>query len=303
MNIRGQVKSLPQLEVFLAAADAMSFSTAARGMGLTPAGVSRAIGKLEENLGVALFARTTRSVRLTEEGQLLYERAAETMGSLREVEDILQGRQSEPKGALRISVPSTYGHFRLIRALPAFAKKHPGLALQVSIANRNINLIDDGFDAAVRLGELSDSRMISRRLEDAAVGLYAAPSYLKSRSTPKTIADLKSHACIPFVLPSTGKPIPWLYRHKGIDGEWVPKGQTQFEDDVLGCLNYAIGGGGICQMLSFTAEEAVARGELVPVLEKFSGRTRPFSLIYRKNTRLSAKINALSAFLTGLKGV
>jgi DNA-binding transcriptional LysR family regulator len=303
MNARSPIKCLPQIEVFLAAAEAMSFSDAARDMGLTPAGVSRAIGKLEENLGVSLFARTTRSVRLTEEGQLLLERSAETMSSLRDVEDILQGRQSEPKGVLRISVPSTYGHFRLINALPAFAQKHPGLVLQVSISNRNINLIDDGFDAAVRLGELSDSRMISRKLEDTPVKFYAAPRYLKSHGTPKTIADLKSHACIAFLLPSTGKPIPWLYRSKEIDGEWPPKGQVQFEDDVLGCLNYAIGGGGICQMLSFTAEDAVARGELVPVLEKFGGRTRPFSLIYRKNTRLSAKINALSAFLAGLKGV
>ncbi len=303
MNTRSPIKSLPQLEIFLAAADAMSFSVAARGLGLTPAGVSRAIGKLEENLGVGLFARTTRSVRLTEEGQLLYERSSETMNALREVEDVLQGRQSEPRGALHISVPSTYGHFRLIRALPGFARKYPALTLHVSIANRNINLIDDGFDAAVRLGELADSRMISKKLEDARVGFYASPAYLKARGHPRSIADLKSHACIPFVLPSTGKPIPWLHRIKGIDGEWLPKGQVQFEDDVLGCLTYAIGGGGICQMLSFTAEEAVARGELVSILEKFSGRTRPFSLIYRRNTRLSAKINALSAFLAELKGV
>jgi DNA-binding transcriptional LysR family regulator len=300
MSSRSPIKSLPQLDAFLAAADALSFSVAARELGLTPAGVSRAIAKLEENLGVPLFARTTRSVRLTEEGQLLYERAADTMAGLREVEDILQGRQSEPKGTLRLSVPTTYGHFRLIKALPAFAQKYPALTLQVSVSNRNINLIDDGFDAAVRLGELSDSRMISRKLEDAPVGFYAAPAYLKARGTPKTIADLKSHACIPFVLPSTGKPIPWLFRAKRIHGEVSPKGQTQFEDDVLGCLNYAIGGGGICQMLCFTADEAVLRGELVPVLEKFGGRTRPFSLIYRKNTRLSAKINALSAFLSSL---
>jgi DNA-binding transcriptional LysR family regulator len=301
--MRDRVKSLPDLGVFIAAAEAASFSKAGREMGLTPAGVSRAIARLEAHLGVPLFARTTRSIRLTEEGQLLYERSSETLAALRETEDMLQGRQSEPSGTLRLSVPTTYAHFRLLKALPAFATRYPRLSLQLSISNRNINLIDDGFDAAIRLGELADSRLMVRKLEDAQVGFYASPSYLKARGKPKRVEDLKTHALVPFVLPSTGKPIPWLYRENGEDREWAPKGQAQFEDDVLGCLTYAIGGGGICQVLCFTADEAVARGELVEVLKPYGGRTRPFSLIYRRNTRLSAKINAMSGFLVVLKGV
>jgi DNA-binding transcriptional LysR family regulator len=283
-------QALPQVGIFLAAAEAKSFSEAAKHAGLTPAGVSRSISRLEERLGVALFTRTTRSVRLTEEGQLFYERCAEATTGLREAEEALRGRQTEARGTLRLSVPSTYAHFRLSKLLPRLLEKHPKLNLAVSISNRNVNLIEDGFDAAIRLGELPDSRLISKKLEDVPLGFYAAPSYLAKRGVPKTIDDLRHHDCIPFILPSTGKSIPWLTHVNGVDGEWIPKGRAQFEDDVIGCLHYCMGGGGIKQVLKFIADEAVARGELVQILKRYSNRTRPFSLIYRRNTMLSAKI-------------
>lgn len=290
-------QALPQVGIFLAAAEAKSFSEAAKHAGLTPAGVSRAISRLEERLGVSLFTRTTRSVRLTEEGQLFYERCAEATSGLREAEEALRGRQTEVLGNLRLSVPSTYAHFRLSKELPKFLEQHPKLNLAVSISNRNVNLIEDGFDAAIRLGDLPDSRLISRKLEDVPLGFYAAPSYLAKFGTPKSIEDLRNHECIRFVLPSTGKPIPWLTKVNGADGEWTPKGRVQFEDDVIGCLHFCMGGGGICQVLNFIAADAVVRGELVQILKKQSNRTRPFSLIYRRNTMLSAKIVALSSFL------
>jgi DNA-binding transcriptional LysR family regulator len=290
-------QSLPQVGVFLAAAEAKSFSDAAKQAGITPAGVSRAISRLEERLGVALFTRTTRSVRLTEEGQLFYSRCAEATSGLREAEEALRGRQTEVRGTLRISVPSTYAHFRLSKALPRLLAQHPKLNLAVSISNRNVNLIDDDFDAAIRMGALPDSRLVSRKLEEAALGFYAAPTYLAQHGTPRSLDDLRKHACIPFVLPSTGKPIPWLTSVNGVDGEWIPTGRVQFEDDVIGCLHYCIGGGGVKQVFKFIADEAVARGELVQILKKYSNRTRPFSLIYRRNTMMSGKIVALIKFL------
>jgi DNA-binding transcriptional LysR family regulator len=290
-------QSLPQVGIFLAAAEAKSFSEAAKQAGLTPAGISRAISRLEERLGVSLFTRTTRSVRLTEEGQLFYDRCSEATSGLREAEEALRGRQTEARGTLRLSMPSTYAHFRLSKLLPRFLEHHPKLNLEVSISNRNVNLIDDGFDAAIRMGAMPDSRLISKKLEDAPLGFYAAPSYLAQWGTPKTLEDLRKHDCIPFILPSTGKPIPWLTQVNGVDGEWIPKGRIQFEDDVIGCLHCCIGGGGVKQVFKFIADEAVARGELVQILKKYSNRTRPFSLIYRRNTMLSAKIVALSRFL------
>jgi DNA-binding transcriptional LysR family regulator len=294
------VTSLPYLPVFIAAAEELSFSVAARKLAMTPAGVSRAIARLEDSLGTALFTRTTRSVRLTEEGRIFYDRCTETLANLGEAEESLRGRQSVAKGRLRVTAPSTYAHYRLMPALPKFMALHPAITIEVSITSRNLNLIDDGFDAAVRLGDLPDSRLISRKLEDAPVGFYASPAYLKSRGTPKTLEHLKSHNCLPFVRPSTGKATTWLYRSKGVDGEFTPRGPIQIEEDVLGCLRAAIGGGGICQMLEFTAKEAVARGELVPILQSLKGRTRAFSLIYRRNTHLSAKMVALSQFLSTL---
>jgi DNA-binding transcriptional LysR family regulator len=295
------IESLPHLQTFVAVAENLNFSTAAKSAGITTAAVSRAIGKLEDRLGVPLFVRTTRNVALTEEGQILFERASAMLTDLRDVEDGLRGRRGQLAGTVRISAPTTYGHSRLLKVLPKFAEMHSALRLDISISNRNVNLIEDGFDAAIRLGELADSRLVSRKLEDAPLGFFASPGYLKVHGKPRSIEDLKQHVCVPFTLPSTGKPLPWLYRDDGEIKQFAPQAQVRIEDDVLGCLNYCINGGGICQMLKFAAEDAVTRGALVEVLPKCGGATRPFSLIYRRNSVLSPRIKALSDFLVAAK--
>jgi DNA-binding transcriptional LysR family regulator len=291
------VNTLSEIGIFAAAAETENFSLAARGLGMTPAGVSRAIGRLERAVGVELFTRSTRVVRLTDDGRLYYERCADAIAQLRAAADEISGRQAEPHGRLRISVPTTYGHYKLIPALPAFAKRYPGVTLEVSVSNRNADLIEEGFDAAIRLGELPDSRLIARKLEDASLGLFASPSYLKANGTPQTLEELARHDCISFTLPSTGRPIPWPLRSNGEDIDWPAKGRAQFEDDVLGCVSYAAGGGGICQIYHFIAAKAVERGELVEIMQAFGGRARAFSLIYPKQKHQSAKLRAFSAFL------
>lgn len=288
---------LPEIGIFAVAAETENFSLAARNLGMTPAGVSRAIARLEKAVGVELFTRSTRVVRLTDEGRLYYERCADAIAQLRAASDEISGRQGEPHGRLRISVPTTYGHYRLIPALPAFASRHPGVTLEVSVSNRNADLIDEGFDAAIRLGELPDSRLIARKLEDASIGLFASPSYLEVNGTPQTLEELAERDCISFALPSTGRTIPWLLRDGHNDIEWLAKGRVQFEDDVLGCVGYAVGGGGICQIYHFIARDAVERGELIEIMTPFAGRSRPFSLIYPKQKHQSAKLRAFSAYL------
>jgi DNA-binding transcriptional LysR family regulator len=295
------LESLPHLQIFVAVAESLNFSAAAKSAGITTAAVSRAIGKLEDRLGVPLFVRTTRSVALTGEGRILFERAADMLAELRNVEDGLRGSTLRLSGTINISAPTTYGHARLLKVLPRFVAVHPGLTFNLSISNRNVNLIEDGFDVAIRLGELSDSRLVSRKLEDARLGFYAAPNYLKNKGKPKTIADLREHACVPFILPSTGKPLGWLYLEDGETKTFAPTARVHIEDDVMGCLNYCIGGGGVCQMLAFTAEHAVQSGELVEILKNHGGATRPFSLIYRRNGVLSPRIKAFSDFLAATK--
>ena len=288
---------LPAIGVFIAAAEAENFSIAARNLGMTPAGVSRSISRLEDRLGVQLFARTTRIVKLTEDGRLYHARCADTVSQLREAGRVLGGRQSDPQGHLRISVPTTYGHYRIIPLLSSFMALYPAITLDISVSNRNADMIDEGFDAVIRMGDLPDSRLIARKLEDATLGIFASPSYLAERRQPETIDELVNHDCIPFELPSTGKSLAWIFRQDGKDVDWKPKGSARFEDDVLACMTYSVGGGGICQIYHFIADAAVKRGELVELMQQFGGRSRPFSLIYPKNRQLSAKMRVFTDFV------
>ena len=162
---------------------------------------------------------------------------------------------------------------------------------------RNIDFVEEGFDLAIRLGLPQDSRLVARQLEDASLGVFAAPSYLERKGRPKTIADLKRHDCIQFVLPSTGRPMPWLFREGGEDTERSFAGQVRIHDDVLGCINYARAGGGLFQIYHFIAHNAVRAKELVEVLKSCAGRSRPFSILYRQNRHLSARVRAIVDFL------
>jgi DNA-binding transcriptional LysR family regulator len=143
---------------------------------------------------------------------------------------------------------------------------------------------------------------VARKLEDATLGLFASPDYLKRRGTPKRLADLKQHDCIQFVLPSTGRPLPWLLREGGQEVERTFGGTVKVLDDVLGCFNHARAGGGVVQIYHFIAADAVRRGELVEVAKRCSGRARPFCVLYPQNRHMSARVRAFVDFLVSAVG-
>jgi DNA-binding transcriptional LysR family regulator len=288
---------LGSIELFLMAAETESFSGAAEALGVTPAAVSRSIARLEERVGVRLFVRTTRRVRLTDDGRVYADQCRQALSQLREAERVLSGRQSEPTGDLRISVPTTYGHHRVLPLLPEFVRRYPKISVEVNIDNRNIDLIETNFDLAIRLGEPEESRLIARKLEDAALGVYAAPSYLKMAGTPKTLADLAAHSCIDFILPSSGKSVPWRFLDKGKPLEHRVKAQVRCSQDVLGCVSFAAAGGGLYQTYDFIAADRVRSGALIEVLKPYKGRSRPFNLLYPQNRHLSAKVRVFVDFL------
>ena len=176
---------------------------------------------------------------------------------------------------------------------------YPKVKLDIDISNRNIDFVEQGHDLAIRLGEPRDSRLVARRLEDAKLGVFAAPGYFKQRGTPKTLADLRQHDCIPFVLPSTGRGMPWLFREDGVDLEVAVDGPVRMLDDALGCISHARAGGGLVQTYAFIAAPFLAQGELKEVLKPLAGRSRPFSLLYPQNRHLSAKVRAFVEFLLG----
>jgi DNA-binding transcriptional LysR family regulator len=210
---------------------------------------------------------------------------------------VVAGHQAVPTGTLRISVPTTYAHYRLFAMLPRFVAAYPKVHVDISVSNRNIDFVEEGFDLAIRMGQPQDSRLVARKLEDATLGVFASPGYLKRHGAPKNLADLKKHDCIQFVLPRTGRPMPWIFREGGEDVERTLSGSVQVFDDVLGCFNQARAGGGLVQIYHFIASEALRRGELVEVVKRFGGRSRPFSVLYPHNRHMSARVRVFVEFL------
>ena len=288
---------LGSIELFCKAAELGGFSAAAQALGLTPAAVSRSIARLEARLGVRLFERTTRSIRLTDDGALYQAECRQALEQIAQAERALSGQRQAVSGLLRISLPTTYARYRVMALLPRFMQAHPEVELEVHVGNRNVDFIDDGFDLAVRLGEPQDSRLVARTLEDATLGLFAAPAYLARRGVPRSLAELAQHDCIQFVRPSTGRPMGWLFRDGAREFEYTYRSRQRVLDDVLGCVDWARAGGGLFQTYHYIADESVRRGELVEVLQAHAGRSRRFSILYPQNRHLSARVRAFVDFL------
>jgi DNA-binding transcriptional LysR family regulator len=280
------------LQLFCRAVEQGSFTGAAEAAGLTPAAVSRAVARLEQRLGVKLFRRTTRKVAPTDDGHLYYEQCRQALAQIEEAERALTGSQSAPRGLLRVSAPTTYAHYRLLPLVAGYGARYPQVEIELNVSNRNIDFIDEGYDIAVRLGVPADSRLVARKLEDASVGLFASPAYLKAHGTPKTLDDLERHRCIPFIMPSTGRTLPWLFRQRGQEIERTPRAAMRVSDDVLGCVTLARAGAGITQSYHFIVQGWLASGELVEVLPRLGGRSRPFSILYPRNRHMSARVRS-----------
>ncbi len=171
------------------------------------------------------------------------------------------------------------------------------MRIDLSIANRNVDLVGEGYDLAIRHGALRDSALIGRQLEEASLHLVAAPGYVARAGQPDSLAALAGHACLPFVMPGSGRVGPWLFRDEGRDVEWQPTGQVMVSDDVLGTIALAESGLGICQVYDFIAQEKIAQGRLVEVLARYRGRSRPFSVIYPPHRQLSPAARALIDWL------
>lgn len=285
------------IELFCLAAEGGTFTAAAHSAGVTPAAVSRSISRLEKRLGVRLFVRSTRSVRLTDGGKAYFEQCRGALNQLVEAERQVTGEQVQPAGTLRISAPTTYAHHRLLPLLPAFRAKYPLIKIAVHISNRNVDMHGENVDCAIRVRPQPDSTTIARLLEDAQLAVVASPAYLKRHGTPKHLADLERHECIQFDLPSSGRPIGWLFNEAGDEREISLAGNYTCADDVLGGVTLAKSGAGLFQSYRFVLEKDLADGTLVEVLQNFAGRSRPFSLLYPHGRLLPSRVRAFVDFL------
>jgi len=290
---------LSDVETFVSVVERGSLTAAAVAMSTTPSVVSRALARLEKRLGTQLLRRTTRSLGLTDAGRLYLEQTRAALSLIDDAERAVQAEGGEVTGRLRISAPTTYGHYRLPALLQQFSVRYPAVRVELNITNRNVDLAADNFDFAIRQGVLKDSGMIARKLEDAELVLVCSPTYVQRRGLPRDLDALAAHDCLTFQLPSTGRTFPWQFMQDGAELDWPPESALQVTDDALGTVSLAEAGLGICQTFRFIAQDRLERGVLVEVLPELTGRSRPFSLIYTPQRRMTAAARALLSCMLG----
>lgn len=286
---------LGSIEIFCLAAELSSFTAAANAAGVTPAAVSRSVSRLEARLGIRLFVRSTRHIRLSDEGRAYFEQVRPALAQLVDAERQVGGH--EAAGRLRISLPTPYAHYRILPLLPAFHARYPNVDVHIHISNRNVDFADDGYDLSVRGRAPDDSALIARKLEDAELVVVAAPDYLRQRGVPQQLADLAAHDCIQFDLPSSGRRLPWTFQHEGESVDILSDGPYSTAEDVLGGVTLARAGAGLFQTYRFVVEEDLRQGRLAEVLQAHGGSTRPFVLLYPHARHVSRRVRVFVDFL------
>lgn len=274
-----------------------SFTAAARSLAISPSAVSKSIQRLERHLGVPLFTRTTRSLTFTPEGRDLHERALRLLREAEEIEQMAMTARSEPSGTLRVAASLPIGIHLIAPALPAFRRLHPKVVIDLRLGDRMVDIIEEGIDVAMRIGELADTRLLSRKLAPHRLGCFASPTYLAERGTPTHPDDLEGHETVNLRYQSTGQAFRWPFRIGDREIELVPNAGVVADasDAVLAVL---AGGGGIGIGTSFMAAPYVNRGELVPVLSAFAVERNNVTVLWPASRRANP---AVRAFLTMLE--
>ncbi len=287
---------LGALRVFVAIAESGSFSAGGRARGLTRSAAGKAVARLEAHLGTRLFHRTTRRLSLTVDGQRLHERCVQILQDLAEAEASIRQDAPQPTGTLRLTVPEIYGRAVVLPFLSRFLDQWPALDVEVSFTDRIVDLIEEGFDLSIRLGEVAhDSQLIARVVEQAQGGLYASPAYLERFGIPATPGDLARHQRLIYGL----SPRPGSWTLAAPDGVPVAiEGGRLFRFDSGEAIREAaIHGMGIAFLPSSLMETDVNAGRLAKLLPNLQGSTLPIQVIYPSRKHLAAKIRQ---FIDGL---
>ncbi|AHK45084.1 putative transcriptional regulator, LysR family [Ensifer adhaerens OV14] len=282
------------LTAFVRTADLGSFVAAGRVLGLSASAVGKAVTNLERQLGVRLFQRSTRSIRLTEEGRLFHERCRRVLDDLDDAEASLAQAVAAPRGRLRVSVPIVSYHL-LLPVLPEFVERYPEVELDLDFNDRIVDLIDEEVDVAIRSGDLPDSRLMSRALRPFRLLLCAAPSYLADHGTPECPRDLDGHRAIRFRFPNSRKLQDWPIVMSGT----MPPMCTVLTCNNMEALRGAvISGLGIGCMPDFLARGPLADGALKTVLDAHLNAPGQFHLLWPSNRHLSPKVRVFVDFLS-----
>lgn len=285
-----------EMKTFSAVVEAGSFTGATRTLGMSKAAVSRHVAELEERLGVRLLHRTTRKLSATSEGEIFYARCRELLGNLDEAEAEISARSGEASGLLKVNVPVTFGLMHLAPLWPAFLTLHPKLGLDITLSDRVVDLVEDGFDLAVRIGQLPSSSLISRKLASTRMVLCASPGYLARRGEPARPSDLLQHDVIAYSLFSSGD--NWNF--SGPDGaatvKVVPRVRTNSGDT---CRAAALQDQGIILQPGFIVGDDLAQGRLRETMGPFRSGELGIYAVYPSRKFVSPKVRLLIDFLVG----
>ncbi|EKU96237.1 transcriptional regulator [Leptolyngbya sp. PCC 7375] len=295
------MKSLSNLTTFMYVAKCQSFVQAANSLGLSPPAVSKAVAKLEDELGVKLLHRTTRSVSLTPEGERFYEGIKPLMEEMAALTTELTESLSEPQGRLKISMEGAFGRVWGTRLMPAFLKRYPRISVELSLDDRYVDLAAERVDIAVRVGTLPDSALlIARRLFTDPLITCAAPVYLHQAGDPTHPDNLADHNCLNFRNRNTGRTMPWLFTVGGKVERRVVSGNLTIDDDEAVCRS-AIAGVGISQMPGYMAAEALEQGLLKEVLHDYCPPEVPITALYLERRLVAPRVQAFIDFMVKQK--
>jgi DNA-binding transcriptional LysR family regulator len=284
---------LQQLALFVRTVESGSFSKAAREFGLTQPSASRAIAALERRLGVKLLIRTTRQVSSTDAGEALLARARDALLAIDEAESAARGAD-HLSGVLRVALPPGYGVWRVVPLLPAFAAKHPLLKIDLMMSDRYENLIAEGADLALRIGDLPDSSFVARKLESARRLFIASPSYLARRGAPASLADLVRHDLISG--PGGAGDETWIARRNGrMERQALsPRIHSRSATGVVACV---VAGLGIAAGSSWMGADALASGEAIEILADYALDPVTAYVVFPAGRRPSQRARAFSDYL------
>ena len=283
-----------ELRAFVEVVRAGAFVKAADALGLSKAAVSRQVGDLERRLGVRLLNRTTRRLSLTEEGQRFHEHARTVLADLQSAEADVMTRAGKVSGLLRITAPLSFGILHLAPLWPEFRARHPGAALDVTLGDRVVDLVDEGFDLAIRIARLPDSTLVSRRLAATRMVLCAAPSYLRKHGRPRKPADLAGHVTLAYSYWSGGD--DWMF--EGPEGPATVRVKPWMHtNNGDSCREAALAGAGIILQPSFMVGDDLRRKTLVELMPEFRAVELGVYAVYPTRRYLLPRVRVMVDFL------
>ncbi len=283
-----------EMQVFCTVVDKGTFVGAADTLEMSKAAISRYVSALEERLGARLLHRTTRKLSLTEEGRQFYHQAREVLALMDQAEEAVSSAAPEPSGVLRVNAPVSFGVLHLAPLWGAFMSAHPNVELDISLNDRLVDLVDEGFDAAIRIARMENSSLVGRRLAGTRMCLCASPDYLASHPPLRTLADLAEHGVIAYTNFATGN--DWQF--DGPDGRVSVRTRSSVRcNNGDTCRSIAIAGGGIALQPSFMVGEDLRSGALVEILPEYRSIELGIYVVYPTRKHLASKVRALISFL------